>query len=203
MSSLTHVTDHGEDAASKLLEQFKDKPRILALLQSYVTQIQALEDVFWDMFTKRWIDGGEGVQLDVVGRIVGEKRQGSEDEEYRAFLRARIRVNRSVGLMADMVKIVALIQGDDLPVAAWEYFPHAIRLEPEGAVTVDPVRVGRMLADAKPGGVALSFVYSMAERANTFLFADVDGGFAPTDAQSFGDYESDPIGGGVLSGAAP
>ena len=202
MSSLVHVTTHSDEAIALLLEQFKDKPRILALLQSYITQVQAIEDAFWQLFDERWIDSGIGEQLNVIGRVVGEKRQGSLDAEYRAFLRARIRVNRSVGLMTDLVKIVDLIQNDAERVRAREFHPAAVRIEPEGAVTVDPLRVARMLVDAKPGGVSIRFVYSTSARASTLLFSDVDGGFAPTANQTLGDYESNPIGGGVLSGVA-
>lgn len=193
---LTHTTTHVVDGQAKLLEVFKDKPRILALLASYLGQVQALEDVFWDLFLARWIDTSAGVQLDVIGRIVGEKRQGSLDDEYRAFLRARVKVNRSLGLAQSLLDIVELLQNDALPVYLTEYHPPAVRLEPEGAVIVDAVRVDRMLVQANAAGVALAFVYTPSARANTLMLSDYWGGFALTASQAFGDYESTPVGGG-------
>ena len=199
MSSLTQQTDHVGDGVDRLLEQFKDRPRIVALLTAYLNQVQDLEDVLWELFLDRWISTAVGEQLNVIGRVVGEKRQGSLDDEYRAFLRARIRANRSVGLLAELVKIVALIQNDNLQVLAREYDPAAVRLEPVGATVVDARRVARILTSAKPGGVALRYVYSESARASTLLAGDSGGGFTPTANQSPGDYQSIPVGGGVLA----
>lgn len=199
MSSLTQQTDHVGDGVDRLLEQFKDRPRIVALLTAYLNQVQDLEDVLWELFLDRWISTAVGEQLNVIGRVVGEKRQGSLDDEYRAFLRARIRANRSVGLLAELVKIVALIQDDNLQVLAREYDPAAVRLEPTGATIVDARRVARILADAKPSGVALRYVYSETARTGVLLGGDAGGGFTPTADQSPGDYQSSPVGGGVLA----
>ena len=199
MSDLAQQTDHVGDGTDRLLEQFKDKPRVLALLTAYLEQVQGVEDTLWQLFLDRWISTAAGEQLEVIGRIVGEKRQGSLDDEYRAFLRARIRANRSVGLLAELVKIVALIQNDTLPVLAREYDPAAVRLESTGATVVDARRVARILADAKPSGVALRYVYSETARTGVLLGGDAGGGFTPTADQSPGDYQSIPVGGGVLA----
>lgn len=40
---------------------------------------------------------GRGVQLDRIGRLVGQARASSDDAHYRLYLRARIRANRSNG----------------------------------------------------------------------------------------------------------
>src|SRR5262249_42034837 len=63
-------------ALDRLCQYAKDKPNIAALLSALVAPAQDVEDAFQDLLTKRGIETGEGVQLDVVGKIVGQKRNG-------------------------------------------------------------------------------------------------------------------------------
>lgn len=57
-------------ALSLLIQQYRDKPNLAALISSFADEIDALRDVGADLFLKRAIDTAEGVQLDVVGKIV-------------------------------------------------------------------------------------------------------------------------------------
>lgn len=110
------VTNHLEAAKARFISQFKSpKPVLHGMLQSYVDQLQELEDVIWDVIDYRLLDaapgrshGAEGVQLDVLGRIVGQPRMGLTDAAYRTAIRLRIRVNRSRGSAADLLEILRL-----------------------------------------------------------------------------------------------
>ncbi len=199
--SLEYQGDHRTDGLAKLLAQFKDMPRMEAVLGAFLDQIQKIEDVLWALFTEDWIDTATGDRLDVLGDIVGEERGGASDEEYRSFIRARVRVNRSTGLLAELVAIVKLIQYDDLDVHAREYYPAALQVEADEEVTVNPHRVAAMLQDAAPAGVALRFVYLTAARANTLMFDNGMDSGALTADQCLADGQNAPLtDGGVFAG---
>lgn len=201
MAELTYQADHEGDALDKLIEQYRDKPRVRAIVIALMRHIQRLEDVTFDLYLGRWIETGRGAVLDLIGRIIDEARQGIEDEAYRGFLRAKVRALRSTALLSELVKIAALIQGDSLPVRAKEFYPAAVELEPREEVIQNPIRVGRMLKKATAGGVALRFVYLTAPRANTLMLDnDMDSGDLTPD-QCFGDGQNDPItDGGLMAG---
>lgn len=57
-----------------LLAQFMDKPIIDALLQAVEEELNILYSAIVNVQENRWIDTGEGVQLDGIGRIVDRGR---------------------------------------------------------------------------------------------------------------------------------
>ena len=169
MAELEHNENHVDEGLALLIMTFKGKPRIEAVLTSYLEQVQVLEDDFWEVFSNRWVDTATGIQLDRLGEIVGETRQSSSDDEYRAFIRARIRVNRSNGKMPELVSIVSLIL-DGGAVTAREYYPSSIVIGAYDALPVSARRVNRMLQRAKAGGVRIDLIYSKVDRTSTLTF---------------------------------
>lgn len=65
---------HTERMISHLIGQFQDKPVIQAELDALGAELEALWGAFDDLKNKRWIDTGEGVQLDGIGTIVNRDR---------------------------------------------------------------------------------------------------------------------------------
>jgi len=110
------ITDHVEAAKARLISQFRSpKPVLHGMMESYVEQLQELEDVLWDVINHRLLDpapgesvGAEGVQLDVLGKIVGQPRLGLSDSGYRSAIKLKIRVNRSRGSNVDLLEILRL-----------------------------------------------------------------------------------------------
>jgi len=65
------------------------------------------------VLTQRNVDTAVGVQLDVIGVIVGRARDGvSDDEIYRRYVRAQISANKSNGSVNDVQKVARLVIGD-------------------------------------------------------------------------------------------
>jgi hypothetical protein len=63
---------------------------------------------------------GRGVQLDRIGRLVGQPRAGVDDDHYRFYLRAKIRANRSDGTPDVIIGVFqAMLGATELPV----YYP--------------------------------------------------------------------------------
>jgi len=65
------------------------------------------------VLTQRNVDTAVGVQLDVIGAIVGRAREGvSDDEIYRRYVRAQISANKSNGTVNEVQKVARLVIGD-------------------------------------------------------------------------------------------
>lgn len=75
-------------------------------------QVQTLEDVFWSVYVNQRLDNAFGVVLDTIGKLVGQPRNGLEDDDYRRYIRARISTNKSRGTIEDVIKVARLILDD-------------------------------------------------------------------------------------------
>lgn len=112
MAEIVHVTDHGARAFARLLEQFKTVQDWQRLLGVFSPQVQALEDAFWDLRMKRFLDG-DGAQLDQLGAILAEPREGFDDEPYLQRLIAKTLVLHSSGGPRDIVRIFKRLLPDN------------------------------------------------------------------------------------------
>lgn len=86
---------------------------ITKLLTGLLTPAQDVENAFQQLLTQRQVNTAEGAQLDVLGRLVGQSRGGMDDNAYRRMIRARISVNRSKGVIRDVITVALLVVGDD------------------------------------------------------------------------------------------
>ena len=83
------------------------------LIGALVVPIQDLEAALQQLLIDRSVDTAVGTQLDVIGRIVAQPRDGLSDDDYRRYIRARIATHRSTGTTEDLVKITRLIVYQD------------------------------------------------------------------------------------------
>ena len=104
------ITNHEEQALAKRLEQWIDKPNLESAIKSLVGGYQEIETMFCDLNEKRIdINNSEGEQLDQIGTIVGQTRQGLTDEFYRILLLAKIAINVSNGEPERIISIAKLL----------------------------------------------------------------------------------------------
>lgn len=167
------ITDHADRAVARLAEQYQ-KPKIQAFLRALIHPVQALENVAWQVYTERSVDNAVGAQLDILGRIVGQPRDGYADADYRRFIRARITVNRSDGVVEDLLLITRLIVDDeDAVVVAEPQYPGAIVIRVEGAAVSEAVADVCLvfLQEAASAGVRVMFEYSTVDPSLAFSFA--------------------------------
>lgn len=111
MANLTEISTHVADAKARLLERHKGKPNINAMVELFSSKIQALETAAFYFFSHRWINEAEGVQLDLIGELVGQNRLGFEDEFYRVLLFVKIAINNSQGDPEAIISIFNLMTG--------------------------------------------------------------------------------------------
>ena len=125
------LKDHKEQGLSRLLEQFKDKPNITALLEGWLQGVQTTEDSLFDLLDNRSIQTAYGVQLDYIGKIVGAKRGGRSDSSYREFIQLQILINTSEGTPTDILEILSLITNADI-VKSFPHYPVGGNLYTDG-----------------------------------------------------------------------
>ncbi len=181
--------DHITTGLEKLTETFKNQPVIEAMLRAFLRQADELEEQLW-LLMWGWVleyvhpDGtynAYGKQLDDIGAIVGQLREGREDDDYVAALKIRIRINLSKGRSSDMVAIAALLDEDMTYV---EYFPLA--WEASLYNISNGGDISRMLAQAKAASSYGVILTSDFDEANVFKFDN-----AGADVHLFGSVTSD------------
>lgn len=107
MSRPNPITDHTLQAIANLLWQFQDRPRLTELVNIFTAEIQDLEDLYNDLFDKRYLDNAEGAQLDVYGRIIGWPRYDFNDDDYRKLLKVGILANQTDSQIDEITYIIS------------------------------------------------------------------------------------------------
>lgn len=179
---LQKKTTHEAEALDNLIEQFKsghgNQSNLEKLIVTYITQIQELENAWFELIDERTLDTSVGAQLDGIGRIVGEDRLGRNDDDYRQAIRGRIRLNLSRGtaediyaiIFAQLGSVVAQITEDSYPAHFEVFFPNTIEvvgasvrsgnLEPFALSHLDVLQV------AVDGGALQFITFDAADFAN-------------------------------------
>ena len=94
--------------------------------------MQELEKVFSDLYYLRSLDHAIGVQLDGIGDLVGQPRNGLPDDEYRGAIKFRIFLNKSSGEPETLVALVSFITDAD-KVRIWEIPNATVQLFTDGS----------------------------------------------------------------------
>lgn len=105
------ITTHIEDAKNRLIERYKNRPKIEGVISLFAGKMQELEDAIDYYQNHRWIDNAEGFQLDLLGELIGQNREGFDDATYRIFLYIKIQINSSHGNGDSIMKIFRAITG--------------------------------------------------------------------------------------------
>lgn len=173
--SLKEVTDHVERGLSRLIEQFKGKPRLEAWISSYLEEVQELSAAAWQVLVLRLIDDAEGEQLTVLGRLVGQPRTIEDDVRFRVLVRARIAVNQSRGRWSDVLRVANLLFAGEIAYTLTPFYPAALVLTLEDPIVVIPLLEHGMLEEATAGGVRLDVHFHAGPSENLFRFGEGPG----------------------------
>lgn len=172
----TQISDHEAQAKALLTDQFRNKTKIVQFLATWTNQVQALETVFADILTKRFVETAVGDQLDQIGKLVNEDRNGNDDDTYRIYVRLKILANKSQGLSENLLEIASQVPGIgpftyDEPgaPATWEFDVFA-------STDIIITALFRFLHSAKAGGTLGRLVYSTWALSRNFQHSSVSGG---------------------------
>ena len=91
-------TDYQTQLLDRLLSQYTDAVNLQSLLNVYISNpSNSIESELFQLYSQLDLDIESGVQLDLIGKIVGLSRSGWSDYAYRLLLRAKIATNVSDG----------------------------------------------------------------------------------------------------------
>jgi hypothetical protein len=158
--------------------------RLETLLTILMAPLQRFENACIQLLTQRTVTTAVGAQLDVLGEIVGQLRQGQTDDEYRRYINARIAVNRATGKREELISIASLIINDPSATILVQDQAIATVFIQIGGVAVDAPTMAALeslLGDAVAIGVRLEVQSSSVPSTATFCFATGTGlGYADT-----------------------
>jgi len=131
------------DIKSLIPQQYKDAPNFNKVLQILATPFDELAVVFADIKNLLNLDSAEGAQLDLIGAIVEEKRNGRLDDEYLKWIKFKIFKNSSRGFVDDIVKALKFITSatkviySDNPPASYTIYTDGTALEDDIKILID------------------------------------------------------------------
>jgi hypothetical protein len=163
MGDLVYVPDHKARAVASLLSQHQRKPRIRSLVESLAEGAQSTEDEGFDVLISTTLSAAQGANLDQWGALVGEVRGDLADEDYRVFITARIRVNNSTGTTDEIIAIWSIVVAPFLEIRQRTIPPATFSLDTLRDTPMNDARAGRvgaMMRDVKPAGIAMMLIES-------------------------------------------
>jgi hypothetical protein len=209
--TLAEKTTHATEAKDKLITQFKGLSEFEGLLDSYMAQIQELEGVLFDLLAiVTDLDSQDGAQLDLVGTVVGQAREGRADAAYLNAIKAKLVTNFASGTVDEMRTMLELIVTNDFTIE--EYFPAALVVRLVDAFLGSGAEIASLITQIRAAGVRATLEYSTEDDVDTFQFASGDTaeaseteGFAPAfvDNADFDSWTADDPDGWVVTEIAP
>lgn len=172
-ASVDYVADWNARLISRLYEQFKEKPNLLKLVALIAHQLQDLENSGQTLLTLPSIDLSEGVNLDVLGRIIGIARNGINDPTYRLYLHAQVLTNKSSGTPDELYAILeAMFGGVPLHLHYQNGGSASFTVRINYPITADQATTAfAFLLAGKVAGTRLVFEWQQQPDNQTFTFA--------------------------------
>jgi len=174
MGEITHKLTHVEEARARLLSQYAG--RLERDLDPVSAQVQEAEDALWAVWSGRGVGTATGHTLDLLGRIVGEDRQGESDALYRIRIRARIQANLSDGTWDDIHRVAAILLDTQWPLATVsgaDLYPAGFIYKVEGVIfTANQLAIlVRFLKQIRGAAIEARLGYTTGLLSDTFAFA--------------------------------
>jgi len=94
--------DHKSLAESRLATQYSYSLKLIAYIKALLHEADTLESVFRDLLENRWIETAVGVNLDILGSIVGQTREFIDAEIFDYFGFADNPIAQSFGTLSDV-----------------------------------------------------------------------------------------------------
>jgi hypothetical protein len=167
-----HITDHIEQAKARLIWQWKDKRNLVAVVSAINAQVQALEDTLQEILALN-VETAGGVNLDVIGAIVGVERAGRLDVDYRKIVKVQIIANKSHGKPFDLRAVAHALFG-----AANVRFgyspPHSVQLTALTEAGYIPQLEKDILESAADAVTRIDIHFSAQPAANRFTWGSTD-----------------------------
>jgi hypothetical protein len=190
---LTKKTDTVTAGIRRAINQYRDKPVFEAMLTAYLQQLQEVEDVLFQLENRIPASGDAGitgVQLDVLGALVGQPRGGRDDTEYLKWIMARTLVNHASGLGDEIFSLLTTILPDD---TNFTYSEGTAEFDIYiDDVVSDSEDLARIIRETRGAGIGFNLSYFVD--VDSFQFSDTDATVSDPD-KGFGDDTISTVGG--------
>lgn len=162
------------DIKSLIPEQYKDATNLNILLEILSTPFDDLKVVFSDLKNILNLESAQGAQLDLIGDIVREKRNGRSDSDYIIGIRFKIFKNTSRGFVDDVVKALKFITSaskviySDNPPASYTIYTNGTALTNDIKILIDKLSAAgvSVIVYASDGEIPLTMVEIVTEQKN-------------------------------------
>lgn len=149
----------------KLLYQFKESSEINNLMKSILREVLEVNESFIDLLENRNINTGQGAQLDQIGYIVGEDRNGRNDEDYRKALELRIRLNNISGTCPEIEDfLMALLEPHFIQL--FFHYPASVCIYIKNKTIPEEI-ILTYLQETLPAGVNIGHIAYYSEEEST------------------------------------
>ena len=101
-----------------LLEQYKQSYNLRGLIDSMNDQADDLESALFEIRNEFYLSTAFGIQLDIIGTIFGESRNGRDDDE---FYREALQLRASILSSGEPEAIIAVLKSVYKATFAWYY----------------------------------------------------------------------------------
>ncbi len=185
--------DHSGTGLALLIDQFRGQHSVRGILNSFLSQVQEVEDATFAVISGRILDAAVDAQLDSLGDLVGEPRKGRSDTDYREAIRLRIRVNRSNGRAEDVIDVVRIATSGALIYN--EYYPAGFEVDAFGLAS--PRELQKLIGQTRAVAVRGVLVSSTTPANQNFVYGSVYG--AAVGQKGFGSSYDAAVGGRLVS----
>lgn len=122
--------DHVAEAKDQVWNRFKKCPNFTALAKVTGKRFQILSNDLEDIRTVRDLDVANGANLDELGSIVGQDREGFSDLIYRTLIKAKTAANRSKGTTENLIDTALILRNSVIADIVYvELFPAAVQID--------------------------------------------------------------------------
>ena len=155
--------DHVADAQEQVWNRFKKCPNISNLATVTGKRFQILSNDLEDIRAVRDLDVATGTNLDKLGAIVGQDREGFSDLIYRTLIKAKTAANRSKGTTENLINTALILRNDvATDITYTELFPASVQID--FLNSLETLQHQALIADllflTKLGGVRLVVTFS-------------------------------------------
>jgi hypothetical protein len=156
-----------DEAESLMLYQFRDATKLKSLLHSLINPLQSIADNI-DHFSDGFHIGElAGHWLDVLGGMVGQSRIDMSDEDFRTWIKIRIKLNRCHGTPDELLSILKLLIGNDYPLTLAEHKPKDVVFIFLAPLKIPPRLVFSLIKVATPMCLKHHFINATIEKPFT------------------------------------
>lgn len=187
--------DYEADAFDRLMEQYKQSPNVKALLSMVADRWEHIAHVAGLVEAAFSLEAAEGVQLDVIGRIIDLSRGLDTDTRYRLLLEVRAQQILPAGRnrIPTILRIIRILTGnDDRDITHHESPPMGYYDEVDDLTADELADLMRFLPLTRPTCYQASLVLSSVDG---FVYDDSTGSIAPQ-GQGYGNSLDATMGGG-------